>query len=315
MLTRRHIRVKVMQAIYAVDHAKASNLDVHQKFLNSSIENMENLYLLLLSLLIELQKLSKEQLKIGQNKYLATEVEKNPSTKFVNNSVLNFIASNTLLIDAIEKKKVTHWNLDSEYVWLVYDAILESELYKNHMLDTTQPSFEADKAFIIELYKEVIAPNNKLYEYVEDHSLTWVDDLPLVNTLIVKKLKQLSKKDKDSYLIQALYKDEDDKKFTKELFSKTMLKEEVLLKEIEGKTPNWDKERIADVDAILLKMAICEFLFFPSIPTKVTINEYLEIAKEYSTPKSSVFINGVLDKLVKEYQAANTLNKTGRGLM
>jgi N utilization substance protein B len=112
-----------------------------------------------------------------------------------------------------------------------------------------------------------------------------------------------------------LVQDEDDLDFAKKLLVKTLLNNEVLVKEIEGKTPNWDKDRIADVDAILLKMAICELLNFPSIPERVTINEYLEIAKEYSTPKSSIFINGILDNLVKDYRAEGKLKKVGRGLL
>jgi N utilization substance protein B len=176
-------------------------------------------------------------------------------------------------------------------------------------------SYEEDKALVITLFKEVIAPNEKIYDYFEDDKLTWVDDIPIVNTFIFKQFKKVKENQKDSYFVPKLVKDEEDLDFADELLSKTLRNSQKWEQEIEGKTPNWDKDRIADIDAILLKMAICELLNFPSIPEKVTINEFLEIAKEYSTPKSSIFINGVLDKLVKEYKDDGKLKKVGRGLL
>jgi transcription antitermination protein NusB len=171
-----------------------------------------------------------------------------------------------------------------------------------------------DKNFIADLFSEVIAPNDKLYDYLEDYKLTWLDDLPTINTLVLKQIKQL-KSENDTFLVTKLYKDLDDKDYVKNLFRKTVLNEVELSKEYIDKTPNWDTERIAEIDTIILKMAICELLKFPSIPVKVTINEYLEIAKEYSTPKSSIFINGILDNIVKDYQKNNRLTKAGRGLL
>jgi N utilization substance protein B len=158
-------------------------------------------------------------------------------------------------------------------------------------------------------------PNEKLYDYLEDYRLTWVDDIPLVNTQIQKDLKALQQGEDVVFRVPKLYKDEEDREFVTHLFRRTVLNETELAKEYIDKTPNWDTERIAEIDTIILKMAICEFLRFPSIPVKVTINEYLEIAKEYSTPKSSIFINGILDNLVKEFEVDKKLKKTGRGLM
>jgi N utilization substance protein B len=164
------------------------------------------------------------------------------------------------------------------------------------------------------MFSELIAPNEKLYSYLEDFKLTWVDDIPVVNTQIQKQLRHMSA-DADLIKVPAIYKDEEDKDFASALFRKTVLNESELAKEFIDKTPNWDVERIAELDTIILKMAICEFLKFPSIPLKVTINEYLELAKEYSTPKSSLFINGILDNLVKDFQKNNRVNKAGRGLI
>ena len=182
-------------------------------------------------------------------------------------------------------------------------------------MSTTVNTFEEDRQFVIDLFADVIVPNEKLYEYLEDDKLTWVDDIPVVNTHIVKQLKAIKTQDPDDFRVPKLYKDVEDKDFAKDLFRRTVLNESILAKEYDDKTPNWDSERIAEIDTIILKMAICEFLKFPSIPVKVTLNEYLEIAKEYSTPKSSIFINGILDNLVKELTANKKMIKVGRGLM
>lgn len=303
-----------MQSIYALAQSGGnSNVDKEVKFVKFSMDNMYNLYLTLISLLIEIQKKADEQQRLSQKKYLATQEEKNPNKKFVNNDVLKLLVANEPLQEELSNRKLS-WDLDDKYVEIIYDAILESDIYRNYM-SGTESSFKEDKEFVADIYKNIIAPNDKLYEFIEDHNLTWVDDLPLVNTLILKMITGLKKNSEVNYFLPSLYKDDDDLKFALDLFKKTVLNYEKLQEEISGKTPNWDVERIADMDSILLKMAICEFLKFPSIPVKVTMNEYVEIAKEYSTPKSSVFINGILDKLVKEYQNDNKLNKVGRGLM
>src|SRR5690606_15939290 len=239
--------------------------------------------------------------------------ERNPIRKFIDNPILQYLVHDQVLADKLEARKIS-WELDQEYVNILYRAIIQSECYREYM-DKETSDFKEDRMFIVQLYQEVIAPNEKLFEYIEDKKLTWVDDLPLVNTLLLKMIKKLKPATTDDYFHPPLFKDVDDKEFASLLFKKTVLNDEKIQQEIEGKTPNWDTDRIADLDALLLKMAICEFLYFPSIPVKVTINEYLEIAKEYSTPKSSIFINGILDKLVKEYKANNTLNKSGRGLL
>jgi len=197
---------------------------------------------------------------------------------------------------------------------ILFKAITSSELYTDYMKTRTS-DFKEDKNFILDIYKEIIAPNDKLYEYIEDKNLTWLDDLPTVNTTILKLLRKLKSQASEDVFVPKLYKDSEDKEFAIDLFKKTILNRTSLLKAIEEKTQNWEADRIAYVDYVLLQMAICELNNFPTIPLKVTINEYLEIAKEYSTPKSSIFINGILDKIVKEHAEAGTLNKIGRGLL
>ncbi|NER16055.1 transcription antitermination factor NusB [Spongiivirga citrea] len=302
-----------MQSVYAFQRAASDDLKPQEKFLTASMDHMYDLYLLMLNLLVEVNSVAESQLEKIQKKYTATEEEKNPSRKFIENELVAALHNDSNLMQLLEDRKLRNWKDDDEYVRIIYDAIIESDLYKSYLKDENQ-SYKDDRNIILDLYKEVIAPNDKLYDYLEDKKLTWLDDLPLVNTMVLKTLRKIEE-GKEDFRLPKLFKDDDDRKFAIDLFRKTILNEESLGKEIEGKTPNWDKERIAQLDAVLLRMAICEFTKFPSIPVKVTINEYLEVAKEYSTPKSSVFINGILDKLVKEYQQKGTLNKVGRGLM
>ncbi|MGJ8592402.1 MAG: transcription antitermination factor NusB [Aquaticitalea sp.] len=314
MLNRRHIRIKVMQTLYAFDGSESDDFKKDQKFLLHSLENMYDLYLMQLSLLIELQKRAEDYQAKIQKKHLATKEEKNPNKKFVNNEVLQLLKDNELLKGELEKHKIDFWYLDFEYVDIIFKAILDSELYKDYM-STKTSSFKEDKDFVVDIFSEIIAPNDKLYEYIEDKKLTWIDDLPVINTIIQKSLRKIKKDSVVNYFTPRLYKDLEDRDYAVDLFKKTLLNRSKFNEEISAKTVNWDSERIANLDAILLQMAICEFQKFPSIPVKVTINEYLEVAKEYSTPKSSFFINGILDKIVKEYTEAGKLNKIGRGLM
>lgn len=315
MLTRRHIRVKVMQCIYALIQSKDDSLQKQEKFLKVSIENTYRLYLIWLSLFVEIQQKASEQLSLSTKKYLA-EVEKGhwDKARFVNNGLLQQLKNNQLLKETFTNTKLDNWYLNEEYVKLIYKDIVDSKIYDDYM-KMTHTDFNKDKEFILSLFKEIIAPNQKIYEYFEDDKLTWIDDIPIVNTFILKQFKKAKEVHNESFFLPKLLKDQEDMVFANNLLTKTLLKNAALEKEIEGKTPNWDKDRIADIDSILLKMAICELLHFSSIPERVTINEYLEIAKEYSTPKSSIFINGILDKLTKEYRAEGKLNKMGRGLL
>ncbi|RLD28977.1 MAG: transcription antitermination factor NusB [Bacteroidetes bacterium] len=303
-----------MQIIYALKGNENDDLKKDERFLLHSIDNMYNLYLLILSLLIEVQSQAEAYLIKSQQKHLATAQEKNPNNKFINNAVLIHLKNNTLLLQELEKRKINNWKLDNEYIEIVFKALLKSELYKDYMSNTTA-SFQEDKTFVIIFFKNIIAPNEKLYDYLEDKNITWLDDLPVVNTTIVKLFRKMKQNATEHYFLPQLFKDKDDKDFAIELLQQTVLNNDAFSEVIADKTTNWDKDRIANIDFVLLQMAICEFQKFSSIPIKVTINEYLEIAKEYSTPKSSIFINGILDKVVKEYEAKGKLNKAGRGLL
>ncbi len=312
MVNRRHIRIKVMQSNYAVLQSKSDNLPKEEKFLLYNIKKATDLYVLQVLLMVEVRNLALEHIEIKKKNYLATAEDKNPNLRFINNEVILAISESQEIKEFVSKSKLMVWKDNREYVRILLDEMIESELYSNY-LNSEKTGFDEDKNFIIELFKNIIAPNEKLFDYYESLNLSWVDDYPLVNTTILKGIKQMRK---GSFIsLQQLEVKEDDEAFMIDLFRKTGLHQQEFTSEIDEKTPNWDTERIADMDMILIKMALTEFLYFPSIPTKVTINEYIEIAKDYSTAKSSYFINGVLDKLLKDYNKSGRLNKIGRGLL
>ncbi len=301
-----------MQSIYALLKSNSDDLSKEEKFLGLSINKLYDLYGLILRLLVEVKNMEKKHIQISQKKLLATSEDLNPNTKFIDNQLIRVVENSSSLNNYLNSKKLNYWTLDDEYVGEIWKLIKKSNTYTKYM-SSKKTSFQLDKEFIILIFKEIIAPNDKLADYLEDKNISWVDDIPFVNTWIVKTLNQMNPK--STFELGKLYKDDDDKQYAFELFRKTVLNHLEYETVITDKTPNWDVERIADMDMILIKMAICEFLKFPSIPTRVTINEYIEISKDYSSEKSSYFINGVLDKILKDFTESKSLNKIGRGLL
>lgn len=313
MLTRRHIRVKVLQSVYAMQQNQNQDLDKELKFVQNSANEMYNLYLLQLALLTELQKHAAQQHQIAQNKYLATPAEKKQYQPLAHNQLLLAIAQNELLQKTIEENHINLFDIHYEYVINLYKEIISSDYYKEYQQQKND--FYTDRDFILTVFEEIIAPNDDLYDFIEDYNLTWLSDYPIVNTVISKEFKNLRPSPPEKYFIPALYKDEEEKLFLTDLLKKTVLNDAKLNEFIADKLTNWDKERVAILDKILLKMAIAELLYFPSIPVKVTINEYLELAKEYSTVKSTQFINGVLNVVHQELTEKDLIKKIGRGLL
>lgn len=301
-----------MQVLYA--QTANSKEDDSASQLQNSMEHMYKLYLLMTSLLIKLRERAIDHQKRSEKKYIKTQEDVNPNMRFVDNFLLQKLTEDTALNAELESHKIQYWEQDGEYVELIYQDLIKSDLYESFM-SNSKSSLENDVAFVVEVFREIIVSNNKLYDYFQDKNITWVDDFPVVNTFIVKLFKRITTKLKTEFFTPNLFKDKEDEAFGFKLMKATRDNFEVYNAEIISKTKNWDKDRIAKIDFVLLQMAICEFQEFPSIPTKVTINEYIELAKEYSTPKSNVFINGVLDKIVKDYRNQKTLNKKGRGLM
>lgn len=312
MINRRHIRVKVMQSVYAMQQSNNSDIIREEKFLKHSILKMFDLYVLNFQLIIEVQKLAAKKMALSKKKILATQEELKPNTKFIDNKIINQIAESISLESYLELNRLNNWEEDGEYVKIIFEELQKSDLYQSYLANT-EDSPKIDKAFLIDFFKEIIAPNDKLAEYFEDKMISWVDDIPFVNTWVVKTLSKT--KPNKTFVLGSLYKDKDDEDFVSNLFKKTILKHKTYEDDITEKTPNWETDRIADIDMILIKMAITEFINFPSIPVRVTINEYIEVAKDYSTTKSSYFINGVLDKISKDFMKNERIVKIGRGLL
>jgi N utilization substance protein B len=301
-----------MQSVYAMLQSNNDDIIREEKFLKHSILKMLDLYVLNLQLLVEVQKLAAKRIALSKKKILATEEDLKPNTKFLDNKIINTLAESISIEGYIEINNLKNWEEDKEYVKIILDKLQKSNLYKKY-IDTVEDSYKTDKAFVIDFFKEIIATDEKLADFFEDTMISWVDDIPFVNTWIVKSLSK--QKPNVIFILDALYKDKDDEDFVSKLFRKTVLKHKEYEKDITEKTPNWETDRIADIDMILIKMAMTEFINFPSIPTRVTINEYIEVSKDYSTDKSSYFINGVLDKISKEFVQNKRIVKIGRGLL
>jgi len=312
MINRRHIRIKVMQSVYALLQANNKDLKSEEKFLLNNIQKLQELYILMLALMLKIKLHAAHILEISKKKHLATPNDLEPNQKFINNRVLKDLEMSLSLKTYIEDSKLNFWQENSEYISLLWNNIYKSNDYKYYM-NSEKDNLIEDKKFIQKIYTDIIACNDKLYDFLEDFNIGWVDDFPFVNTLIIKNINKFDKN--NPLVIDKLYKDKEDADFVLDLFRKVVLNHDKFNEDIDKKTPNWDNDRIAELDLILIKMALTEFCYFPSIPTKVSINEYLEIAKDYSSEKSSSFINGVLDKLLKEYQTENKIEKIGRGLM
>jgi len=252
MVNRRHIRIKVMQSIYAVLQSKSDNLPKEEKFLLFNIKKATDLYILQLLLMVEIRNLALEHIEIKKKKYLATDEDKNPNLRFINNELIQLISDSPEIKEFISKSKLIDWKDNREYVRILLDEMMESDIYKDY-LNSEKSGFFEDRSFIIDLFKNIVAPNEKLFDYYESLNLSWVDDYPLVNTTILKVLKQF---EKGQYIsLKQLEVKQDDEEFLVELFRKAILHQQEFTSEIDEKTPNWDTERIADMDMILI-MAI-----------------------------------------------------------
>lgn len=314
ILNRRYLRVKVFQALYAY---QSSNKDmiVGEKNMLKSINDIQDLYLYMLLLITDMGEMARRQIELNSQKRLPTEDDLNPNTKFVENKVLSIIDNNVQIQKLLETKKIS-WAIESDNVKKLWRQIRDSDVYIEYMNNPGR-SFQEDKQFIISIFKTFIAEYEILHDFLEDRSIYWYDDLSLVCINIVKFINTLKDDDNpDSSILPTLFKDkEDDIQFIKELYKKTISFDPELGSLIDNNTSNWELERIAKLDVLLMKMALCEVLYFRNIPVKVSLNEYIELAKSYSTPNSGNFINGVLDKLVAQMKNDNKIAKTGRGLI
>jgi len=313
MLTRRHIRLKIMQIIYALKISDFEYTKETEKKLLESIDSLYNLYLILISLLIEILNRAQAKYLISKKKLLSDQNNIYDNKKFIKNQLLNLLKSDHLFNQEIDKRNLNLWDLDFKYIDLIYEKLIKSELFSDY-IKSDEISFKNDRDFVAEFYKNIIATNDKLYSFLEDRNINWIDDFPLINTIILKLINKSKETNSKTHFLPKLYKDNQDKVFAKDLLKTTLKNYNYYNKEISKKTKNWDADRIARLDYVMLNMALCELIEFKTIPIKVTLNEYIEISKEYSTPKSNVFINGILDSIAKDFIKSGKIIKEGRGL-
>jgi transcription antitermination protein NusB len=314
MLNRRHLRIKVLQALYAYYQSNEDNFGKAENEMMQAIDRIYDLYLYLMLTFEELQAVAAHRIEENKKKIRPSEEELHPNMKFVDNELFHLLIESKELRVISEARKV-NWVGDAhqEMFKKMLLHIRESELFFEFM-NSDELGFEHDKQFALNLFKTEIANFTLLYDFFEEKSIQWMDDIDLACTMVVKTIKGFSMEGENPIL--TLYKDkEDEQNFVKELLRKTISFDTENEKLIDELTKNWELDRIAKMDVVLMKMAITEFQIFNSIPTKVTLNEYIEISKFYSTPKSHTFINGVLDKAIVEMTKDHKIQKVGRGLI
>jgi N utilization substance protein B len=307
MLNRRHLRVKVLQSLYAFFQSGNTSLNAGEKELLFGIEKIYDLYLYQFSLIAEVGNQAKKLQDENKLKRIPTREDLNPNKRFVENACLKTIVDSSLLNKKLEQKKIS-WHSDTEIPRKIFVMFRESKTYQDYMQQNNS-DFEADRELILKMLKNYICEFELLHYFYEEKSIYWLDDWELINKMIIKNIKSLTGSPQEELKPMELYKDIDDRKFAIELFHKTILNDKEFAPLIAAKTQNWDIERIALMDVIIMKMALTEIIKFPNIPVKVSLNEYIELSKMYSTPKSKVFVNGVLDKLVEELISTKQISK------
>jgi N utilization substance protein B len=313
MLNRRQLRIKVLQILYAYYQSEHREMKDFEKQLFFSIDKMYEMYLYLLLLVVEMQGRAIDKIEAGLQKKLPAQEDLHPNTKFVTNTLMRALANSKNLTKALETTNVS-WADNQDLIKRVFRELIETEDYKAYMADD-QRGFEHDKEFLLRFFKRHMINVEGISEYFEEKSIFWNDDMDLMAGMVIKTIKIIPENAKDIELL-TLWKDKDDEHgFTTELFRQTIIQGEDNAKLISEAAANWDMERIAITDMILMKMAIAEAKTMESIPLKVTLNEYIELAKYYSTPKSNGFINGVLDQLFAKLNDEKGIKKVGRGLI
>ena len=299
MINRRHIRLKVMQYLYSFQFIENEDTKVHKKYFNDCFSSVNSLFILFISLIIELQNKSKKQLDISKRSISGINYKRYLNKNFSENLLINNFSNNPVIRDEIAKKNIVNWDLNFKLINSIYNEIIASEIYDKYIL-IDKSSFEIDKQFVISIFSEIIIHNNELYDFIEDTNIFWVDDFPFVNSLMIRSIKNSKNASLEWLSSFKLFSSNSDENFAKVLFESAILNHKSNLSLINKYLKNWDVERIAKIDLVLISLATSEIVNIDSIPIKVSLNEYIEIAKDYSSVKSSLFINGVLDKIYKD---------------
>lgn len=307
MINRVLIRLKIVQIVYAYYQNGGKNLDTAEKELFFSLSKAYDLYNYLLLLMVEVTKQANKRLNAAKNKLVPTKEELFPNTKFVENRFIAQLEVNKQLLEFSNNQKKT-WENEADFVKTLCDKILESDIYKEYMASETS-SYEEDRELWRKLYKNIIFNNIELDQVLEDQSLYWNDDKEIVDTFVLKTIKRFDEKNGAKQELLPEFKDEEDQDFARRLFRRTILNADYYRHLISENTKNWDLDRVAFMDVVIMQIALAEILSFPNIPVSVSLNEYVEIAKLYSTPKSGGFINGTLDGIVNSLKKENKLAK------
>lgn len=307
MINRVLIRLKIVQIVYAYYQNGGKNLDTAEKELFFSLSKAYDLYNYLLLLMVEVTKQANKRLNAAKNKLVPTKEELFPNTKFVENRFIAQLEVNKQLLEFSNNQKKT-WENEADFVKTLCDKILESDIYKEYMASETS-SYEEDRELWRKLYKNIIFNNIELDQVLEDQSLYWNDDKEIVDTFVLKTIKRFDEKNGAKQELLPEFKDEENQDFARRLFRRTILNADYYRHLISENTKNWDLDRVAFMDVVIMQIALAEILSFPNIPVSVSLNEYVEIAKLYSTPKSGGFINGTLDGIVNSLKKENKLTK------
>ncbi|GAB1403106.1 MAG: transcription antitermination factor NusB [Lentimicrobiaceae bacterium] len=319
MLSRRHLRVKVMQSLYAWFQSGETQLPHFEKMLTTSIEDIYSLYIYLLSALNETRDFALNRIEDARQKLLPTAEDLNPNLRFVENTFLVQLDNNSQLRKLIAQQKIS-WADHQDIIRKLYQHLRESREFQQYM-QAPKATYRQHKEIVLFYFGEIMLSSDAFLSLFEERSIHWADDIDTAATMVAKTLRKWEAGYDEFTELPALMISPDEegddlmRDFVLRLFRQVIVRGEETSALIAGRAQNWDLERIALLDIIILKMALAEFLDFPSIPVKVTINEYIEISKDYSTPRSRQFVNGMLDKLVADLKAEQKIKKSGRGLI
>lgn len=307
MVNRVLIRIKVVQILYSYYLKGSNDLATAEKELIFSLNKSYELYHLLLFLLVELTR--EEQLRIdaAKNKYLLSDSDLNPDMKLANNVFIKKIAANKNLQEYVERQKIS-WAEESDFLRYMLDKIKTSELYTEYLASEEQ-SFEIDREFWKKAFKTIIIPDENLLNLLESQSLYWNDDLDIISTFVLKSIKKYDDQSGDYQELLPMFKDDEDLEFARKLFRESVLNMDRNRELIDSHAKNWEIERVALMDVVIMSAALMEIEKFPEIPLKVSLNEYIEIAKSYSTVKSGHFINGILNSIIVQLKKEGKLTK------
>ncbi len=307
MINRALIRLKIVQIVYAYYQNGGKNLETAEKELFFSLSKAYDLYNYLLLLIVAITQYATKRIEMGKNKLRPTKEELLPNMKFAENRFAAQLEVNKQLNSFVENQKKS-WNNEEEFIKAFYNRITESDIYKEYMAAETS-SYAEDKELWRKLYKNLVFYNDELDALLEEQSLYWNDDKEIVDTFVLKTIKRFDEKNGAKQELLPEFKDEEDRDYARRLFRRTILNADYYLHLMSENARNWDLKRLTFMDTIIIQIALAEITSFPNIPISVTINEYLEIAKLYSTPKSPAFINGLLDAAIHQLKKEGKLIK------